>query len=205
MPRLWVAVVLATGLCGTGGCGGDASKGVEVTEAPAESERGPSARRAAPFDSVYADSGLFSDPRFRPDSVRADSLRRDSVAKDSARLAEGARPDFRTAWPAFRAAVRQGRAAVRAQAAFSDAFPEADFPDLYGAAFAEGPFRDGVLALTARDFRRDGTARQATVTVGYDASGAVVPEDEAVTESSVVLRFDVVDGAYRLVRVVRAG
>ncbi len=201
MARLWVAV-LATAVCG---CGGDAPQGVQVTEAPTESERVPSLRRPVPLDTVYADSGLFSVSRLRLDSLRADSLRRDSVARDSVRQETVARPDFRTAWPAFLAAVRQGRAAVRPLAAFSDAFREDDFPTLYEAALADGPFRAGVLALTPRDFRRDGTTRQATVTVGYDASGSVVPEDEAVTEASVVLRFDVVDGAYRLVRIALAG
>ncbi|MAQ92298.1 MAG: hypothetical protein CMM84_02025 [Rhodothermaceae bacterium] len=190
-----------------GGCGGDKPQGIEVTEAPADSELLPGARRGAPLDTVYADSGLFSDPRLHPDSLRADSLRRDSLARDSALQAAAApvAPDFRTAFPAFLAAVREGRSAVRARTAFSDALPEADFPMLYDAAFGEGPFRDGILALTARDFRREGTARVATVTVGYDGDGNVVREDEALTESAVILTFDVVEGTYRLVRIDLAG
>ena len=201
MRHAWWLVALAVGV---GACGGDASKGVQVTEAPPESELRPRLRRPAPLDTVYADSGRFADARFHPDSLRADSLRRDSLARDSVRPSAVAAPDFRTFFPSFLGAVRAGRAAVRERAAFSAALPEADFSDLYDTAFGD-PFRDGILALTARDFRRAGTAREATVTVGYDADGRVVPEDEAVTESAVVLRFDVVDGAYRLVGVALAG
>lgn len=190
-----------------GGCGGDKPQGIEVTEAPSDSELLPGARRPAALDTVYADSGLFSDPRFHPDSLRADSLRRDSLARDSALQAAAApaAPDFRTAFPAFLAAVREGRSAVRARTAFSDALPEADFPMLYDAAFGEGPFRDGILALTARDFRRERTARVAMVVVGYDTEGRVVPQDEAETESAVILTFDVVEGAYRLTKIDLAG
>ncbi len=197
------ASVIALAVALGAGCGGESPKGVQVTEAPPESELRPSVRRPAPLDTVYADSGPFVDPRLRPDSLRLDSLRRDSLARDSVRRAVAA-PDFRVAWPAFVAAIRRDRAAVRALAAFSDRLPEADFPALYDAALGPGPFRDGVLALTARDFRRAGTARQATVTVGYGADGHVVPEDEAVTESTATLRFDVVDGAYRLVGLARS-
>ena len=66
-------------------------------------------------------------------------------------------------------------------------------------------FRDGVLALTPRDFRRAATSRTATVIVGYDADGTVVPQEEAETESSLTLRFDVLEGEYRLVGLEVAG
>ena len=187
-----------------GACGGDRPQGVEITEAPPESEVRPG-RRPAPLDTVYADSGLFADPRLRPDSLRADSLRRDSLRQDSiARVP--ARPDFRAFWPRFRRSVQAGRDSVAARTAFSDALPRAAFDSLlYDAAFADSLVRPRVLALTARDFRRAGTRREVTVTVGFDAEGRPVREDEAVTESAVVLTFDVVDGAYRLVRVRPAG
>ena len=187
-----------------GACGGDRPQGVEITEAPPESEVRPG-RRPAPLDTVYADSGLFADPRLRPDSLRADSLRRDSLRQDSLRRAAVARPDFRAFWPRFRRAVQAGPDSVAARTAFSDALPRDDFRGLYAVAFADSLFRPRVLGLTARDFRREGLRREVTVTVGFDADGRSVPEDEAVTESAVVLTFDVVDGAYRLVRVQQAG
>ncbi len=189
-----------------GACGGDRPQGVEVTEAPPESELRARPGRPAPLDTVYADSGLFVDPSLRPDSLRRDSLRRDSLRADSVRQARAARPDFRPFWPGFLRAVRSGPDAVAALTAFSDVLPRDAFDDaLYPAVFSDGPFRDGLLGLTARDFRRDGTRRAVTVTVGYDADGRVVREDEAVTESAAVLTFDVVDGAYRLVRIDLAG
>ncbi len=202
MRRLALVLVL---LAVAAGCGDGQPRGVEVTEADDDVFAGPS-RPSLALDTVYADSGLYADPRLRPDSLRADSLRRDSLRQDSLRRAEVARPDFRTFWPTFQSAVRRDRAAVAALAAFSDGFTRADFDAmLYEAAFGGGPFRDGVLALTARDFRRDGTRRQSAVVVGYDAEGQIVPQDEALTESAAVLTFDVVGGAYRLVGVELAG
>lgn len=189
-----------------GACGGDRPQGVEVTEAPPESELRARPGRPAPLDTVYADSGLFVDPRLRPDSLRADSLRRDSLRADSLRQAQAARPDFRPFWPDFVRAVRTGPEAVAALTVFSERLPRDAFDaTLYPAAFEVEAFRAGLLDLTARDFRREGTRRVVTVTVGYDAAGAVVPEDEAVTESAVILTFDVVDSAYRLVRIDLAG
>ena len=173
-------------------CGGNDSKGVAVTEAPDVAARAD--LRPSGLDTTYADSGLFADPRLHPDSLRADSLRRDSLRADS--LAQAARPDFRAFFPRFRAAAEAGTAAGLA----TDGVDR----DLLAAALAP-PFRAGVLALTARDFAREGTARTAVVVVGYDTEGRVVPQDEADTESAVVLRFDVVDGAYRLVAVDLAG
>lgn len=190
------ALVLATALAVVA-CGSD-PEGVVVTEA----EPGdvlvaprPGAARSdtafAPLDTVYADSGLYVDP-----SLRAlDSLGVDTVAVD----AVPAPPDFRAFWPRFRDAVEAGGVASLVAPGGAGAF-EAAAP----VALAP-PFRDRVLALTARDFRREGTARVATVRVGYDRGGRVVPEDEAAREATATLRFDVVDGEYRLVDIRTAG
>lgn len=199
------ALALGALALGLAACGGDRPRTVEVTEAPPESEVTREARRPSALDTTYADSGLFVDPRLRPDSLRADSLRRDSLLQDSLARVEARRPDFRAFWPTFREAIEEGLEAASARAAFSDSLARADFEDTWFPALAEPPFRAGVLALTARDFRREGTRRTASVTVGYDAEGRVVREDEAVTESSLILTFDVVDGAYRLVRAQIAG
>ncbi|WP_412060244.1 hypothetical protein [Rubrivirga sp. IMCC45206] len=184
-PVLALALALAA-------CGGDEPKGIAVTEAPDVGTRAD--LRPPALDTTYADSGLFVDPRLRPDSLRADSLRRDSLRADS--LAQAARPDFRAFFPRFRAAVQAGTAAALA----TDGVDR----ELLAAALAP-PFRAGVLALTARDFAREGTARTVSVIVGFDVEGTVVPVDEADTESAAFLRFDVVDGAYRLVAVDLAG
>ena len=189
-PALLLAAVLAA-------CGSDA-EGVAVTEAaPDGALRAPApggaagAPRPAPLDTAYADSGLHAEHALRPDSLGADTADADPPA---------APPDFRAFWPRFRDAVRAGRGvdalvAPGGAAAFEAAAPVALAP----------PFRDGVLALGARDFRRAGTGREATVRVGYDRAGAVVAEDEAVREATATLRFDVVDGAYRLVDLRTAG
>ena len=192
-----LAVALGLALAAAlGACGDERPRGVEVTEA-ADAPLPPAApRRSAAFDTVYADPALFADPR--ADSLRPDPLRRDS-ARAEALAPEPAAPDFRGVWPRFLDAARAGRQRAAALADFSPAMPQAAFEAAYAAALDE-PFRAGVLALTPRDFRRDGTAREATVVVGYSASGAVVPQDEAVAEASATLRFDVVDGAYRLVQ-----
>ncbi len=185
-----------------GACGGETPRGVEVTEAGDSALPPPGPRRAAAVDTVYADSGLWAGPdRQRLDSVRQDSLRRDSLRRDPAAPSapETPAPDFRAFWPRFRDAARAGPPSAAALAAFSDTMPREAFDRALAVALAE-PFRDGVLALTPRDFRRDGTAREATVVVGYDADGRVVAQDEAVAEAIVTLRFDVAGGAYRLVR-----
>lgn len=187
------------------GCGGGDRQSVVVTEADAPA---PRAQRAglSPLDTVYADSGLFVDPSLRLDSLRADSLRRDSVRLDSLTRATPAAPDFRRFWPRFQSAVRRDRAAVAALAAFSGTMTRDEFDEIYyDAAFRDGPFREKVLALTPRDFERDGTARRVWIVVGFDVDGEIVPEDEADTESGLELRFDVVDGAYRLVGLALAG
>lgn len=194
MARPAPVAALAAALVALAACGSDA-EGVAVTEAEPGALRAPvptafdDSLRPAPLDTVYADSGLVEGPA-------SDSL----VAADTVRAAS-APPDFRAFWPRFQAALRAGRGGPAALAAGRGA---AALPALGPTVFAD-PFLDGVLALTARDFRRDGAAREATVTVGYDRAGAVVPEDEAVREATATLRFDVVDGAYRLVDLALAG
>ena len=192
------------------GCGGDKPRGVEVTEATDDARIATRSRPSQALDTTYADSGLFVDPRL--DSLRLDSLRADSLRRDSLRRGAEAGPaapsvpaaDFTAFWPRFKAAVRAGLEPTMALAQFSPDFPREDFGTTFEAAFGD-PFRSRVLALTPRDFRRDGTAREAMMTVGYDAEGEIVPQDEAETESAVIVRFDVVDGAYRLVSVQLAG
>ena len=196
MRPLAVALGVATVLA-AGACGDDRPRGVEVTEA-ADAPLPPAGpRRSAAPDTVYTDQGPFADGA---DSLRLDSLRRDSARAGPAPAPAPtpAAPDFRAFWPRFRDAAEAGRQQAQALAAFSPAMSQASFEAAYATALAE-PFRAGVLALTPRDFRRDGAARQAAVVVGYDAGGAVVPQDEAAAEASATLRFDVVDGAYRLV------
>lgn len=185
-PLAVALLAVAVGACGS------EPEGVTVTEAePDGSYAPPTPRRGLAFDTVYADDGLFDDPEI--DSLAADSLRADSLADASSRPAA---PDFRQFWPEFQRAIREGEPAVTR---LSDADAGAALDSLYVPAF-EGLFREGVLDLTARSFRRQGSAREVSVVVGFDARGRVVPEDEAVREASLVLRFDVVDGAYRLVR-----
>lgn len=180
---LAVAAVLAA-------CGGD-REGVAVTEAEPVGRVAPlPPGRTAPLDTVYADSGLYADPRL-------DSLLADSAARADALEPADAAPDFRRFWPRFQRALRTSPDSVEALARLR--------PGSAPVEAVEGPFLDRALALTARDFRRDGTVRDVQIRVGYDPDGRVVPEDEAATESSVTLRFEVVDGAYRLVRVDMAG
>ena len=197
MRRPLGALVLALAL---GACGGETPRGVEVTESTESALPPPGPRRSAAFDTVYADSGLWAGAldRQRLDGSGRDSLRQDSARQDPPEPPADAAPDFRTFWPRFRDAARAGRAPAAALASFSEAMSRDAFDRAFEVALGD-PFRDGVLALTPRDFRRAGTAREAAVTVGYDAGGRVVPQDEAVTEARATLRFDVVDGAYRLV------
>ena len=100
------------------------------------------------------------------------------------------------AWAAVQDAVR-----ARRRAAWDAATGSAPGAHAAWEALDDGPFREGLLALSPRDLQRDGTARVARVVVGYDAAGAVVPQDEADTDRTLALRFDVVDGAYRVVGV----
>ncbi|HEX8384947.1 MAG TPA: hypothetical protein VF576_02130 [Rubricoccaceae bacterium] len=182
--RCSLAVVVALAAL-AGGCKGRPS-GVAVTEAPPVGF--PSAPgRYTDGDTTYADSAYaFSDTLAASDSL----ARPPEVAADST-------PDFDVFWGDFRAALRLGRPAnVEALAAG----PAVGRSEAARAAFAE-PFRSGLLALTPRDLTRDGDARVARAVVGYDAEGNVVPQDEADTDSAVVLRFEVVGGGWRLVRV----
>ena len=199
-----VALLLALGVL-AGACKGR-REGIAVTEAP------PVGMPAAPGryaqgDSVYADAAFA-------DSLRADSLaavvslRADSLRADS--LAAPAAPDFRAFWAQFRAAVRTGRRAAVAPLALvgPGGIAPAAWPDLADA-FLDDAFRTPLLALDATALRREGDARVATVIVGYDGEGNVVPQDEADTDSAVILRFETVAGeagaAWRLVRVDLAG
>lgn len=172
-------------------CGGSDREGIAVTEAaPVERVAPRPPPRVAPLDTVYADSGQYADPRL--DTLLADSAAADTLEAVSA-------PDFRAFWPRFREALRTGPEAV---AALADLAPESVPLDPL---LDDAVFRDRVLALTARDFRRAGTVRDVWVRVGFDRDGNVVPEDEAETESGLGLRFEVVDGAYRLVRLEVGG
>lgn len=144
----------------------------------------PAPWRSDALDSVYADSlPLFP----------LDSLALDSAAADTLAVARAPTPT--AAWEAVRAAVRSERRA--AWDAATDGAPGAadTFDD------ATGDFRDGLLALAPRDLIADGDAREARVTVGYDDAGRVVPQDEAETDRTLVVRLDVAGGAYRVVRV----
>lgn len=187
-------------------CGDEQPRGVQVTEARDDPRPPARPRGGLAFDSVYADSGLYADPGpdAEPglDSLRRDSLRRDALPPSEAQPA--AAPDFRAFWPRFRDAVRAGRQATAALTAGTGPVSPESFGETFETALGP-PFREGVLALTPRDFRRDGTAREARVVVGYDADGQTVPQDEAVTESAVTLRFDVVEGTYRLVSLTVVG
>lgn len=178
---------LVLALVALAACGGE-REGVAVTEAAPVGTPAPAPPRLdAPLDTIFPDSGLFADPSL--DSLAADTLDADSLAASA--------PDFRAFWPRFRDALDAG--AVGRLAALGEGSAPLD------ALTADSVFRERALALTARDFRRDGTSRDVWVRVGFDADGNVVPEDEAVTESGLRLRFEVVDGEYRLVRLDAAG
>ena len=177
-------------------CGSE-PEGVTVTEAEPDGYVAPRAPRpASAFDTVYADSGLYADPAL------------DSLAGSPADTTASApaAPDFRAFWPRFQAALRTGADEVAALARLGGGgVPRAQFDEVWAGALRAGPFRDGVLALSARDFRRDGAAREASVVVGYDARGRVVRQDEAVRDSALVLRFEPVEGTYRLARLAVTG
>ena len=180
------ALALAGALAG---CGGDAPEGLPVGQAPPPeafardpfaAPPGAAAPRAAAPDSLGV----------RPDSLTADSLRT-HAGPDSLRaeppstpaVAEGA-PDLDAAWRAFLGGRDLATTPAARRAAARALAP---------------PFGPAVRAAQPRTFRHDGTLRTAVVRVGFDAGGAVVPQDEAVRDSTVRLVFDVVDGAYRLV------
>ncbi|MEM1117793.1 MAG: hypothetical protein AAF845_13885 [Bacteroidota bacterium] len=194
------AAVLAMALV-LAACGGE-REGVTVTEAEPVASLAPSVppppRLDAPLDTVDADS-LLGD--LAPDSLAADTTDADTIAASG--------PDFRAFWPRFRDALAAGPEAVAPLTAFApDSLRPSyapPFEDLLSEIQDGGLFRDPILALTARDFRVDGDARDVWVTVAYDEDGNVTVEDEGVSESGLGLRFEVVDGAYRLVRIDVAG
>ena len=169
--RAGLALLLALAACG------ETPDTVAVGEAPPVAFPPGRARLG---DTLSADS-VFADPAFA-DTVSAAP---GAVQPDSADAVPAEAPDFNAFWTAFLAQVRAGRP-----------------PAVPGAAnLRRDPFRPVVLATTARDVPRDGPeARTARAVVGFDAAGRVVPQDEAVRDSALVLRFEIADGAWRLVR-----
>lgn len=178
MSRRWLAgAALLLTACGGGEAGVPVGEAAPVVLAPP-----PTVPRSTALDTVYADTLGMADA----DSVGAPA---DSLV---------APPQVEPSLAALQQAVRRDqRASLRDLA---PGVPRADLDRLW-VRVESGPFRDGLLALAARDLRRDGTARTARVVVGYDASGRVVPQDEADTDRTLAVRFDVVDGAYRIVGV----
>ena len=185
MRSAWRTAASLAFLALLGACKG-APSGVAVTEAP------PVGFPAAPGRYTEGDT-TFAGSAF----TLSDSLAADSLARPPAPAADST-PDFEAFWADFRAAVRSGRRAN------VEALVAGDQTEALAAALGE-PFRTPLLALAPRDLARVGAARVATVVVGFDAEGRVVPEDEADTDSAVVLRFEVVGAAWRLVRADLAG
>ncbi len=186
--------LLALGACKRG------PEGVAVTEAP------PVAFPEAPGRYTQGDTTYAgADSLFLVDSLLADS-----VAEAAPDVARDSTPDFGRFWTAFRAAARSGRRADAATLAVvgPGGIARADWPQAAEAITTE-PFRAQIAALDARSLDYDGPARTATLTVGFDAEGNIVPEDEADTDSSVILRFEIVEApggrAWRLVRADIAG
>ncbi len=176
---------LAVALLLVAGCGDDRPAGVPVGQADdAPALPRPDGWRSSALDTVYADTLAVAD------SLRANSL----AAADTLAVAPVA--DAAPAWGAVQAAVRDRR-----RTDWLDL--TGDVPDaaLAWALLDDGPFHDGLLALAARDLRRDGTARVARIVVGYGDDGRVVPQDEAVRDRALTLRLDDIDGAYRVVAV----
>lgn len=190
-----LVALLALGACKRG------PEGVAVTEAaPVAFPEAPG--RYAEGDTTYADVDSL---------VAADSLAQvDSSAAASPAAVEQLAPDFTLFWAAFRAAARSGRrtdvaalAVVGPGGIARDAWPQA------AEAVTTEPFRARLLALDAPNLAYDGGARTATLVVGYNSEGAVVPQDEADADASLTLRFETVDApggrGWRLVRAERAG
>ena len=171
-------------------CGSEAPQEIPVAVPPS-----PEALDApAPFDYLL------------PDSLAADSLATDSLMADTSVVAEDtlatAEPQPFDAYLAeFQEAARRGDRTA-AQALAADGVLDGR---VYDQVLGDADFRDGILAASPRDARRDGTKRTLSVVVGYGADGESVALDEADTESGVILTFDRVDGLYRLLRVDFAG
>ena len=175
-------------------CSDGPPEGVPVGEAaPPETFAGdpfasdpPDGPRRAATDS----SDRLELPPLPGDSLRGDTLglgpaEPDSLAApDAPAPPDVAPPDFAPAWRAF----LDGR----------DLAASPDVARVAARALAP-PFEPAVRDASPRAFQRDGARRTATVRVGFDAAGAVVPQDEAVRDSTLRLVFDLVDGAYRLV------
>ena len=194
-------------LLALGACKG-APEGVAVTEAP------PVAFPAAPGryaegDTTYAAADSLADDSLADDSLAADALAADSAARPPAAVRDST-PDFGRFWTTFRQAARSGRrGGVAALAVVGPGgVARADWPQAAEALTTE-PFRTPLLALDARSLAYDGSARTASLLVGFDTDGTVVPQDEAETDSAVLLRFEIVGApggrAWRLVRVEFAG
>ncbi|HIG74115.1 MAG TPA: hypothetical protein EYQ24_05960 [Bacteroidetes bacterium] len=145
-------------------------------------------------------------PTLEPLDVDSLGLDEDDLAMDSLALADSASAEAEPlpAAPDFAPFLSEFKRALQTGAAERYAAPGLDDADL--AFLVDDPaFRQRFLAAPPDRYRREGTRREVYVVVGYDLEGNVVPEDEAETESGLGLVFDVVDGAYRLVRVSAAG
>ncbi len=193
--------VLLVSLLALGACKGG-PEGVAVTEAPPVAFPAAPGRYAA-GDTTFADADSLLAPD-APDAPLADSVAPPPVA------AHDSAPDFGSFWAAFRAAARSGRRADVAALAVvgPGGVARADWPTVAEAITTE-PFRAQIAALDSRSLAYDGPARTATLTVGFDSEGNVVPQDEADTDSSMILRFEIVEApggrAWRLVRADVAG
>lgn len=190
-PRRAAALLaLALGACGDDR---DGPRAVPVGEAPLPASVGDAweaPRTAADTSDRLALPPLPSDDTLAVDTLAAGPL-----------MADGLRPDTLVAPPP---AARPEAPAAPPEPAFGpvwEAFGAETAPPALRAAAARAlapPFGDAVGALTPRDFARDGSRRHATVRVGFDDAGAVVPQETAARDSTVHLVFDLVDGAYRL-------
>ena len=171
------------------GCGKKA-EGVAIGEAAPVGFPAPSGR-FSDGDTTYVDSSYTA-----TDSLAADS----SVVARADTLV--AAPDFAAFWRSVQAAVRSGRRADLAALAVVGlgGIAPAVWPAASDAVL-DAPVREALGSLGARDVLVEGDARVARVVVGRDAAGAVVPQDEAVTDSALRLRFEAVGGTWRLVRV----
>ncbi|WP_143536898.1 hypothetical protein [Rubricoccus marinus] len=177
MKRWALAVALLAS-----GCGGENAQQPAAPALPPAPPSIPDVGDLDDFDDAFEDADSLGTPE-------ADSLEATALPDPG--------PSFAPFLTEFKVALQKGTARRLAAPGLS----AQDF-----AAVAEDDaVRQHVLAAGVERYRREGTRREVYVVVGYDAEGNVVPEDEAITESAVGLTFDVVDGAYRLVRIERAG
>ena len=184
-PPLWIA---ALPLVALSACGGESAQDTSTVALPPEP---PSFPEPDAFD-----DDDFEDLAATPDtSVTADTLATSPEASGDATPA----PTFEPFLREFKVALQEGGA--RRYAAIGSSLTADDLAALT----ADPAFQQKVLAAGPDRYRRYGNRRETYVVVGFDADGNIVPEDEAVTESGLGLVFDIVDGAYRLVRIERAG